>query len=219
MPTISDTRIANMALSHVGARATIESLDDEISTEAEVCRLWYEFSRRQTLEGFDWNFARKRITLTTHSEDPPDGVWGFRYVYPADCVVARKLENPTGTVEGQTGRWISDFSTPEVRGDAIPFEVETDPTGQTKSILSNLSDAKLVYTFEQLDTGLYSPLFVEALSRALGSHIAFTLTGKLALANALAQSFQNAMFTASSSNANEFVDKPPRDADFIRGRV
>ncbi len=219
MPTISDTRIANMALSHVGTRSSIESLEDEISNEAEVCRLWYEFSRRQTLEGFDWNFARKRITLTKHSEDPPDGVWGFRYVYPADCIVARKLENPTGTVEGQTGRWIADFSTPEVRGDAIPFEVETDSTGQTKSILSNLSDAKLVYTFEQLDTGLYSPLFVEALSRALGSHIAFTLTGKLALANALANSFTNAMFTASASSANEQVAKPPRDADFIRGRV
>jgi len=219
MPIISDTRIANMALSHVGARSSIESLEDEISNEAEVCRLWYEFSRRQTLEGFDWNFARKRITLTKHSEDPPDGVWGFRYVYPADAVVARKLENPTGTVEGQTGRWITDFSTPEVRGDAVPFEVETDSTGKTKSILTNLSDAKLVYTFDQLDTGLYSPLFVEALSRALGSHIAFTLTGKLALANALAQSFQNAMLVASASSANEMVERPPRDADFIRGRV
>ena len=106
-----------------------------------------------------------------------------------------------------------------MRGDAIPFEVETDSTGQTKSILTNLSDAKLVYTFEQLDTGLYSPLFVEALSRALGSHIAFTLTGKLALAKALAESFQNAMFIASASSANEMVEKPPREAEAIRGRV
>jgi len=219
MPTISDTRIANMALSHVGSRANIESLDDEVSTEAKVCRLWFDFSRTQTLEAFDWNFARVRVVLTTHGEAAPDGVWGFRYVYPGDCVSARKLENPTGTVSGQTGVWVSNFSTPAIRGDAIPFEIEMNAAGNEKTILTDLSDATLVYTFEQKSMALWSPLSVEAIALALASHISFTLTGKVKLSQNLAQTFQNIMLLAPASNANEFVDKPPRDAEHIRGRI
>lgn len=219
MPTISDTRIANMALSHVGSRANIESLDDEVSTEAKVCRLWFDFSRTQTLEAFDWNFARVRVVLTTHGEVPPDGVWGFRYVYPGDCVSARKLENPTGTVAGQTGVWVSNFSTPAIRGDAIPFEIEMNAAGNEKTILTDLSDATLVYTFEQKAMHLWSPLSVEAIALALASHISFTLTGKVKLSQNLAQTFQNIMLLAPASNANEMVDKPPRDAEHIRGRI
>lgn len=208
-----------MALSHVGTRSNIESLAEEVSTEADICRLWFDFSRTQTLEAFDWNFARKRVTLTTHGEDPPEGVWGFRYVYPGDCVSARKLENPTGTVAGQTGRWISDFSTPEVRGDAIPFEVETNDAGDEKTILTNLSDAKLVYTFEQKNMNLWSPMGIEAIALALASHIAFILTGKVKLAQNIATTFQNIMLLAPASNANEMVERPPRESEWVRGRV
>ena len=151
---ISDVIIANMALSHVGAKSTIEAIG-EASTEGRVIDLWFEFSRKQTLEGHDWNFARKRRTLTTHAEDPPEGVWGFRYVYPGDCVAARKIENPTASAPLV---WIQNFTDPETRGDAIPFEVEMNDAGNEKTILTNLDDAKLVYTFDQTDAGVYSPL-------------------------------------------------------------
>ena len=218
MVQISDTRIANMSLSHVGARESIQALSEK-STEAETARLWFEFSRRQTLEAFDWNFARKRITLTKHGEDPPDGVWAFRYVYPGDAVVARKIENPTGTVSGSTGVWVQNFSTPEFRGDAIPFEVEMNDAGAEKTILTNLDSAILVYTFDQTAANLYSPLFVEAFSWALASHIAFSLTGKLSVAANAAQNFQSIMFLAPASNANEMVESPPRDTDWVRGRI
>ena len=219
MPSISDTRIANMALGHVGTRSNIESLADEVSTEANACRLWYDYSRVQTLEAFDWNFARVRAVLTTHGEDPPDGVWGFRYVYPGDCVSARKLENPTGTVAGQTGVWVSNFSTPAIRGDAIAFEIELNSAGTQKTILTDLSDATLVYTFEQKSMNLWSPLGIEALALALASHIAFTLTGKIKLSQNLALTFQYMMLLAPANNANEMVDKPPRDSDWVRGRI
>lgn len=71
MVAISDTRIANMALSHLGARHTIENLS-EVSTEAEAAELWYEFSRLQTLESHDWGFARRRIVLTPPFRSDPD---------------------------------------------------------------------------------------------------------------------------------------------------
>ena len=219
MPTISETRISNMALSHVGSRANIESLIDEVSTEASICRLWFDYSRIQTLEAFDWNFSRKRTTLTVHGDAVPDGVWAFRYVYPGDCVSARKIENPNSTSSSTSGVWISNFSTPEARGDAIPFEVETNLAGTEKTILTNLSEAKLVYTFEQKFMNLWSPLSIEMLSLALGSHIAVTLTGKVKLKENLALSFQNMSLLAPAYNANEMVERPPREAEHIRGRV
>ncbi len=211
---ISDTRIANMALAHVGAKSTIEAIGED-STEGRVLELWFEYSRKQTLQAFDWNFARKRITLTTHAEDAPDGVWGFRYIYPSDCLSARKMENPTSSVSLV---WVQNFTDSENLGDAIPFEVEMNVAGNQKTILTNLDDAKLVYTFEQLDSGLYSPLFVEALSWAVASHIAYTLTGKRSIADSAGAAFQNIMARAPAADANERVDKPPREAEWVRGR-
>ncbi len=123
MASISKTQIANMALSHCGDRHNIENVDSEVSTEADECRLWYDFSREQALQGGDWSFARKRVQLTTHSEaipttanTPMAGVWAYRYVYPADCLAMRKIQHP--------------HSQP---GDPLPFELQLTKDGETKT--------------------------------------------------------------------------------------
>jgi len=219
MPTISDTRIANMALSHVGTRASLEDLEGEVSTEADICRLWYDYSRIQTLEAFDWNFAKRRATLTVHGDAAPDGLWGFRYVYPGDCISARNIENPTASTTSTQGVWVSDFSTPETRGNAIPFMIETNIAGTEKTILTDLSEAVLAYTFEQKSMNLWSPLAIEMLALALASHIAFSITGKVKLSQSLAATFQNMSLLAPAYNANEGVDRVARESEWIRGRV
>lgn len=217
MPTISTTRIANMALANVGSRSTIENLS-ESSTEARVIDLWYDYSRLQALATHDWSFARKRITMTTHSEDPPDGVWGFRYQYPADCVTAREIVNPSGErFASGIVRLPSSFS--PIRGDAIPFMVEVNSKGDEKTILTDLENAKLVYTFDQQEVSLFSSFFVEMLSHLLGHHIAFTLTGKLTIATSELQKFNLLRGQAPDVDANEMVEPPPREADWIRGRA
>ncbi len=205
---VSETGIANMALSHVGARSDIESLDED-SAEAIQCNLWYNYARQGVLEAYNWKFARKRITLALHGDtisttegDPLTGVWGFRYQYPDDCLVARKIQNP--------------FSPP---ADAIPYEVETSLTGEELSILTNKEDAVLVYTFDQTSTPLFSRLFVLAFSRLLASHIAFSLTSKTAIATDQFNFYQGLVTGASASDGNEQVSPPPRDAAAIRART
>src|SRR3546814_8520623 len=103
----SKVQICNMALSHIGSKSTIESVD-EPSAAAQQCRLWYEMARRQALGAYNWTFARKRLALAIHNDDPPEGLWNFRYQYPADCLKAREIENPGG---------------PDM--DAIKYEIET----------------------------------------------------------------------------------------------
>lgn len=215
--TISPVLIGRMALSHVGARSIIESFDEE-SGEAKEINLWYDFARKQTLEAFDWNFARKRLALAGHDDDPPDN-WLFRYQYPADCLVARHIVNPANqfTAISSTGRvWVTSHEL-QRQNDAIPFEIEQ--SNGTKSILTNLEEATLVYTFNLESTALFSNLFVEALSRCLAARVAFKLSGKQSVADKQFQIFYALIREAERSNGNERVDGPPRDAEWVRGRA
>ena len=208
MAFVSDTGIVNMALSHVGSRSTVENFRTEKSEESVQARIWYDYSRQLVLEAYDWSFARKRRGLALHgdvisetSTDPLAGVWGFRYQYPADCIKARKIQNPNAPPD-----------------DAVPFEVETSLDGEEKTILTNLEDAVLVYTFDQQATELFSSMFVLALSHLLASLIGWSLTGKTQIVTTQFALYQNVLVGAAAADANEAVEPPPRDADWIRAR-
>ena len=208
MPEISDVIIANMALSHIGAENDIEGLDEE-TAEAKAINTWYDFSLQQALEAFDWTFARRRIVLNLHadtisttSNQPLAGVWGFRYSYPPDCVTLRKLQHPNAPPDN-----------------ALPFEIELSLDGTEKTIVTNVENAVAVYTFIQTAANLYTPGFVLALSFAVAANIAFTLTGKLSVAKQMTVNFGQAIGIAAANMLNEAVEKPPRDADWVRART
>ena len=200
MATISSVKIANMALSHVGAKSSIESFTEN-SAEARQVNLWYDYSRLQALEAFNWNFARKRITLAVHSEAAPTDIWAYRYQYPADCILVREIANPAGKL-----------------ADAVPFDIEVDATGNEKTILTDVQDAKLVYTFDVTAPSLFSAFFVEVLSHLLAYHITFSITGDLKLKAAQLQIYMALMNKAPAHNANEAMGAAPREAPWIRGR-
>lgn len=199
MASISSVKICNMGLSHIGAKATIESLT-EASPTAKACNLWYDWSRIQTLEDHDWNFARVRKVLALTEEEPYDD-WLYRYEYPSNCVNAR---------------WIVPVSTDD---DAVPFEVGVTDDGETKCILTNMPDATLVYTFDLSNPALFSSRFVDALSWRVAYHIAFPLTGKLDIERAAMQVYGQIIAGATASNANEGRGRTPRDAESIRARL
>ena len=199
MAAISDVQICNMGLSHIGAKGSIESLD-EASREAQISKLWYDYSRLQTLEDFNWPFARKRQTLGLLDEAAP-AEWSYRYAYPSDCVKARWIVNPVGK-----------------EADAIAFTVEAVSDGSARCILSDLESAELIYTFDQLDPGMFSSKFVDALSYRVASNIAFQVTGDPELAKQTFQIYGNVLRSAAGSAAQEGVDQTPRDSEWIRAR-
>ena len=158
---ISEVKIANMALAHIGGSATIESITEQ-SEEARKVDLWYDFARRQTLAIADWNFARARQVLATDAEDPPTDIWAYRYQYPTDAVVIRKIENQyTGFRDS----------------DPVPFEIELNAARNAKTILTDLSDAEAVFTLNVTNTPLFTEFFVEMFSMALAAKIAYSITG------------------------------------------
>lgn len=197
---LSEVQICNMALSHVGSRSKIESLTEN-STEAWQCNQWYTYSRLQALEMFPWNFARQRVLLSLHAEAAPEGIWAFRYSYPDNCAVAREIENEIG---------------PDA--DNHPFEVQLASDGESKSIVTNVECATLVYTQNLTNPNMYSSFFVNLLSWIIASNIGFSLTGKQAVVDRALGQVLGLQIMAPAMNANEKAEKPPRDADWIRAR-
>ncbi len=196
---VDQVSISNLALSTLGTRSTIESLDEN-TPEAQQAKQWYDHSLTQALQVADWNFARKRQTLALHADDPPSE-WGFRYQYPSDCLTARYIVNPG------------------VAGTDLPaFKVETSDDGTSLSILTSVEDAILAYTFNQTLAFMFTPFFVEMLSYLLAHHMAFSITGKQALRESMLQIYFQLTLQAPAHNANEGIELKPRDAEHIRER-
>lgn len=197
---ISKVQICNMALASVGASSTIQSLS-ESGAAARQCNVWYDLSRKMTLEAFDWSFARKPATLELDTvEDPPQN-WRYRYVLPLDLVAARYIENPLGPDE-----------------DPVPYELEALSTGDRKTLLTDMEDAILHYTWDLENTAMFSNYFVLALVSKLAENIAFPLTGKTSIKQDMGRQWFFYITSAPSQNANERQDRPPRDSDLIRAR-
>lgn len=201
---VSAVTIANMALGNIGDTGNIESLTEN-SPQAGAVNLWYETAKEHTLESFDWKFARKREALALSSVAAPEREWLYRYLKPSDMVRARKLEQVTITPGFQSGYL---YNSP----DAIPFVME----GQ--DILTNCPEAVMIYTRNVVDESLFPASFVVAFSWVLASLIAFKITGKLQVEQSAGQKAQLFLRQASGYEANEEVEKEPRDSDRIRAR-
>lgn len=206
---VSSTQIANMALSHVGARGDIESLNEN-SVEAKTCKIWYDHARRYTLEAHDWTFARKRLSLSLDGEDATMD-WNYRYAHPEDCLVIREIISPYNNGYCYVNNIIGG-------GDTTPFIVELNSSGM-KTILTDEPEATLRYTSDVSDTHLFSTQFVNAMSYALGSFVCMKLTNKLSTKQTMEQLFNITVKNAAAIDANQDKEKAPRDALWIRARI
>ena len=201
MSLLSPVIVGRMALSHIGVSQNLESLTAS-TPEAAQLTIWIDDSRQQTLEAFNWNFARRRMILATHAEDPPEGQWGFRYQYPFGALKVREVWHPA----------INPHTT-----DALPFEVEL-AADDSKTIVTDLDEARAIWTKDITDLTLWNSLAIEAFSRILSSHIATALTTQKQAAVQQFNFFNAIINTATSVDANEQIGRQPRDADVIRAR-
>ena len=65
---------------------------------------------------------------------------------------------------------------------------------------------------------LFSEFFISLLATNIAAYIAFSVTGKQDMEEKMAFRYAQLLQTAPASNANEQVGRPPRDAEWIRGR-
>lgn len=181
---MTNTDICNMALSHI-AKGSIRSVKDNTEA-ARQCNLHYEHLREMLLREYTWGFAKRIIQMAELDKKIPG--WKHCYAYPEKCICIRFVfdeQNANG----------KDFERAEY--DVILV------SDNVKAVACNIEQAYAEYTYDATDVEMFSPEFVEALSRHLASSIAMTLTGSAAIQQAQYQLFQIALQKAKLSTAKE----------------
>jgi hypothetical protein len=148
--------IANLALGHLGDRASISSLSPpEGSPQAGHAASFYPIALNSMLALHPWGFAIRRHTLVDYSlVAPAPSPWAYSYVLPSHVTVLAVLSD-TASADAETQ----------------PYEIESADTGEMV-IYTNQEDAVLRYVAFVTDTTKFPPLFVDALSYMLASYLA-----------------------------------------------
>lgn len=130
--------ICNKALGRIGVTDPVTDIVNEVSVQANQCRLYFDDAVQAVLKAFDWKFATRYATLVLvdGSEDNPvNGDWTYSYRLPADCIKPRRL------VDSEVGR---DYpANPTV--DPILFDVSDD---------EDADGGGLLYTNRSEDEGI-----------------------------------------------------------------
>jgi hypothetical protein len=215
MSAISDVQICNMALAHCGISLLIADLEEN-SNQAELCGLFYAPTRDKVLQAMPWPFARNYAPLQDLGNPPQN--WGFRYLYPTDCLKFRNIVN-NGYVPSLPG-----FYPGYHAGHSVclpvrtPFQVGLASDASSKVIYANVANAQGEYTVRITDVTLFPQAFVNALAWALAAELAIPLTTDMQRAQLAQNQYLSALLEAGADLLNEGEDGPQPESDFIRVR-
>lgn len=199
----SEIDIANLALARLGDAATIASLDPpEGSAQADHCARFYPIARDALIEMSDWKFAIQRVNLAVLAVDSHG--WAYAYAKPANCIkLLGVLASTAGSDEASEN-----------------YETETDASGN-EIILTDTEAAQARYVVRITDTTKFPPLFVDALSWLLASHLAGPVMKGDEGAKMAQTAYARAVFlagSASASDANQRKVRPDHTPYWIGNR-
>lgn len=207
MPAVVD--ICNLALSHLGDRATLSSIDPpEGSAQADHCAQFWPIARDEALAAHDWKFA-SHVTTPAEYDDSlqTNPSWYYAHAKPADFLVAREFVYTQGSV-------IALFP------GAPQFEMGTLDDG-TQAFFTNEQDLALRYTRRVSDPSRYTPGFVTAISYLMASYLAGpVIKGRMGVqtAAAMRQAWTRLAGEAAVTDANQPHSKPYYKPAGIRAR-
>ncbi len=151
----SEVDIVNLALSRLGDSATVSSISPpEGSAQAEHAARFYPIARNSLLELHPWGFATRREPLAMLTSGST--AWTFAYATPAGMLAPFSV--------------LANDATDDTTG-AQPYIIESDDGG-ARILYTDQADAVLRYAALVTDTTRFSPLFIDALSWLLASHLA-----------------------------------------------
>jgi hypothetical protein len=222
----SPVDIGNRALSSIGARATIASLD-ESSKEAQQINLWYDKRRRQLLRTAPWGFARMTQSLSllgTIADSTSPYPFLYKYEYPSNCFKVRYiLTPPTASLPvgipltGDSLFGVAGLS--PSRANRFLVASDTDSSGnQRRVILSNVQYAIAVYTGDVISPDMWDDLFEDALTSALAYTIVIPITGNAGMRDDFRRAAETAIASARAVDGNESINSTQHTPDWISAR-
>lgn len=172
---VSKTDIANRALSKVG-HPRVSNVDTEDVKAARVISAMWDIVLNSMLAAYPWNFATTRAQLAKSATAPIDGYVNY-YPLPSDFL-----------------------SLLEIKG-SPDYRIEANES-QVLSIATDIgSPIFITYVRRVVDTGLFDPLFVEALSSRLAFEAVEELTQSNTKKQALARELETNIRLAYSNDS------------------
>lgn len=212
----SKIAIWNRACGLIGTQTQIAT-ENEDSTEAHNCGIYYDPVRQAILRAHTWNFARRQETLTELG-NADDGTsltpWFYKYAYPSTCLRFRYV---MPVISAST-------SIPESLWTAQPpirfiMSSDTDSGGNPRNVLLTNQNAALgVWTWDVELLDLWDALALDALAHGLAAKLAIPLTGDKALAKAKIDEASSIIQTAKAMDGNEGLRIQEHVPDWIRVR-
>ena len=164
--------VCNQALLNIGQRS-IQSLE-ELSREANLCKMVYDRARKELLRTYPWRFAVATKLLAL--KDATSQEYAFVYAAPDDCL--RELY-------------------------ILPAEPPIEYERQGDNILTDTEAAELKYIRNVIDPAEFDESFVECLGYLMATKMAMPLTGKSELQGNNLKLYLNALPMAQSASASE----------------
>lgn len=197
---LSQVKIINLALTNLGTKAQIESLDDG-STEAGIASSVWTPTLEMVLASFPWSFATRFEALALVSDYTVPSEWTYAYRYPSLCLRALRIVSSAGRMTDPP----------------IPFVIASDGSSG-RVILSDEPDAVLAYTSKTTDPTAFDASFTYALSWALAAAFAIPLTENPRLRAEVWKIYQDSLDDARRSVANEYGQDVISTSRLIRSR-
>ena len=206
--------ICNLALSQLGERGQIVSLDPADGSEyAAECKNYYPIALRKLLEEYDWSFMQTRAKLNKLASFDSE-LYGYKnaYALPSDCV--RVVRVSQANLEKSMCPL-----TPEIPRN---YEIQYSKTTDNRILLTNVDDAIIQYTLYRDVPALFPTYFIEALVLGLAVYLVGPLKRSdpaATIAQNLRQAYEQTLSKAKTADAQNAIRRDyPYVASQLRSR-
>lgn len=236
MATGNVVSICNRSLLSIGSQSQISSLN-EGSTQADACNTLFTPTFEALARSAYWNCLRQQTILSLLEAAPgtpenPSGTtiptpptpWLYSYQLPADSLQARFIVPSLPVAAGSNGVPISTsfIGAPTILPtQVIPFRVAygTDINNNPiQVILTNQTQAQLVYTVNQPNPQIWDSQFQAAMVASLAAYLVPALSLNLPLAQLQAQVAEKIIAQARVRDGDEGTTTQDHIPDWIRAR-
>lgn len=238
MSSQSQVSVCNISLLSIGGRTQISSLNgSDTSVAAQACSTLFSFVYELLARTAPWNCFKKQDTLTliqaaTGTPENPTGTdypqppspWLYAYQIPSDSLMVRYLvpSFPTpvsGSAPISPNLLSAATNFPGVG--QIPYSIGyiTDSLNNPiEVILTNQSQAQVVYTVNQPNPAVWDSLFTSAFVSSLGAYLVPALALNAALMSSSMGSAERMIAIARAQDGNEVPVVQDHTPDWIRAR-
>lgn len=230
----SQESLCNRALMAIGSQSQISG-PTQPSVQANACNVLYVPTFQQLGRAAYWNCLRQQVTLSLLAaaggtpENPqgttlplPPTPWLYMYQLPSNCLMARYILM-TLPITGTNNISPAYMSAPTcIPGQGqIPFHVaySTDSSGNPlQVILTNQTQAQLVYTVNQTNPQIWDSEFEQAFVASLAAFLVPALSLNMPLMNMQIKLAEQMIMNARVRDANEGSNSQDRIPDWMIAR-